>query len=298
MSRRPPHQSTPYGGKKLPEPPRMNAASNNPGQSAPADQQQEFPPSDHDWRSPAEIDALAAAQRDWPVLPTNEDWRSYRGKKAVRHQRTDFSLADVLLAGGLSSMTPLPADPYYQQDQSHRSEVRRHGSYGDPLSRGFPSTAPPANLYSYPDQNRQSEILGTGEYGSYGVPPSRGFPSTVLPPNPYSHEDQSRQSEMQRYGSYGDPPYGGFPSTATPPNLSSYQDQNRQGDISGARQHEPRGNRRPRGSRSRAPTVHPDAHQHENRQGDISGERGPPNAEKRKDLQESIAHRLLKPLLV
>ena len=159
MSRRPPHQSTPYGSKHLPEPSGMNSASNNLRQSAPADEQQELLPHEHEWLSPEEIDALGA-RRNRPTIPTNEDWRSYSGKKAVRYQRTDFSLANVLLAGGLTSSTPLPASPYANQDQSRQSEMQRYGSYGDPPYGGFPSTAPPANLSSYQDQNRQDDISG------------------------------------------------------------------------------------------------------------------------------------------
>ena len=149
----------PHGSRNLPKPSGMDSASNNPRQSAPADRQQGRLPDEHEWLSPEEIEALAA-QRNRPRIPTNEDWGSDsgRGKKAVRHQRTDFSLANVLLAGGLTSLPPLPADPYYQHDQSHRSEVRGHGSYGDQPSRGFQSTAPPPTPYISQDQKRQGDI--------------------------------------------------------------------------------------------------------------------------------------------
>ena len=54
------------------------------------------------------------------------------------------------------------------------------------------------NPYSRQNQSHQSEILEAGQHGSYGDPRSGGFPSTAPIVSPYSREYQSHQSVFEQ----------------------------------------------------------------------------------------------------
>lgn len=96
MPRRPSHQPARGRSENLPESSRTNPASNTPGQSRPSYPEQGLAP-EHPWRSLEEFDALVK-QHERTGISTYVDlsYGSSRGKKLVRHQRLDVSLADLL----------------------------------------------------------------------------------------------------------------------------------------------------------------------------------------------------------